>query len=1355
MAPTLPSSLSPHICLLTTPDVDELFEASGLPPLPQTLQSFVPLPQVTTRTTSLASIPHSSFPLRFSDLAEIETAAHEDEESRAGRTMDWIGQRTLQRTGGWVQMLQAHAAGGQNAPAKEGVWRDKTPWWEELKRCIEGDHVPHSDEGWNHPVSIIMTVSTRAVNPLQALQDLNARPLDLPPWVEPTHLRYYLIIHPADSPLTEPIAEALFNAVRKQYGLQTYMLRLTLPTNPPPTPVPIPSIAPRLPPPPVASFDTPPLAPRPAPAGLGVLDTPRPTGHTIALSEGDIHHISKFVREYVVMSLIPWMEKCVMDWNENFSSSRRLPSRLFSSTRRLFGSSATTSSASSTASPAHGSNASVSSISSRFTSHAPNTSVGSLASVSSTGTTGGSIVTQQRRLAEFATMLGDYKLATMVWESLRKEGRGGSDILPLLLSPTPALALHAQHALSTLRARAQNQAHSHITAHTQLRALSYAENDGLYRLLVVLFKADDPPTTLLLAHAAFLSEKKGCRRRSALWYLLSADRLEKAGNKPLAMHLFRKAHELYKTRSEKEVSSSFWESEGVDPSDWRGFEAVLPGIEHELGRLLYTTGDTEGAVRYFLGLLRGTAFTSSQTGADTIPEGQISTDKVYLEDFRVALKHFKATEREKWAAAALKLPVTFCQAKQTRIRYPGENSGEDRTDWAQRENDWTTFWAHRGKERLERSISAAVDENFWVDVVMQNPLDVEVTLSGLTVNVREASPGQEPIELPSDSIETEIVDDIILGARETRTIPVAVRCRRPASLIITEITYDFLSLLPTTESLAVRGRRLHDTAEQRQNKVYAPDTYPKVDVEEAGQRLHASFVDDTQLVLAHGESRRLRLWMTNSGTRKIGEIWMVTGHDDNVWVESMSEPSSSREVLHTNNSLAPRTPYRIPLDTLQGSSEIAPGDSLQFNAMVHASSVGEQTLALLIVFREGEGLPFHCTRATRQFEVKPIVKTLVTSVPSGSLKHSFLLNVEVDNITDTSTLRIAQVTTMSQTWSCIPLARGRMSVPPYQSARFTFGVSPWKEGPNPEESMRYVSAKLRDVLHGRKPVQSGPPSADIICEHTSESGNVYAISTPAIRYSVHCDRRAFSSRLAASSHPYIPADSHHFIFPLYNPYSLDVLLFWQLPLEGRFGHILIPGLKFGACHAFLKGIAEEAENAKVKRSMYAETQRERSEILRAVRDSEWNEEMDPVVVTVSTECSVEHDFSSGPCNTSVAFTLRNLSLTNPCRVLLKLPSNPRKPSTSDLQSPQYAGRLVHRGVLNPLESTTFHVKVWIPRPGTFALDGWSVETEVGEAPLIDQDPAGSTWKSRQLRYVQGPPDQARTCITVIDNTPSR
>lgn len=43
---------------------------------------------------------------------------------------------------------------------------------------------------------------------------------------------------------------------------------------------------------------------------------------------------------------------------------------------------------------------------------------------------------QQRRLAEFSTMLGDFKLAVNVWESLRKETRGSTGSVRRLL-PLP------------------------------------------------------------------------------------------------------------------------------------------------------------------------------------------------------------------------------------------------------------------------------------------------------------------------------------------------------------------------------------------------------------------------------------------------------------------------------------------------------------------------------------------------------------------------------------------------------------------------------------------------------------------------------------------------------------------------------------------------------------------------------------------------------------------------------------------------------------------------------------------------------------------------------------------------------
>lgn len=90
-----------------------------------------------------------------------------------------------------------------------------------------------------------------------------------------------------------------------------------------------------------------------------------------------------------------------------------------------------------------------------------------------------------------------------------------------------------------------------------------------------------------------------------------------------------------------------------------------------------------------------------------------------------------------------------------------------------------------------------------------------------------------------------------------------------------------------------------------------------------------------------------------------------------------------------------------------------------------------------------------------------------------------------------------------------------------------------------------------------------------------------------------------------------------------------MVAFWHIPSQARSGHILVSGVTIGAGHAALKEIIEEAENAKVKRSMYAETDRERLEVLEAVRNCEWNAEMDPVVVSLEDGTVVEHDFARG------------------------------------------------------------------------------------------------------------------------------
>jgi hypothetical protein len=207
-----------------------------------------------------------------------------------------------------------------------------------------------------------------------------------------------------------------------------------------------------------------------------------------------------------------------------YVATRRLPSRLFSTTRRLFGTSGpSTPVPSSPSSPA------------------PSTAV------------------QQRRLAEFATFLGDFKLATSVFDTLRKDtsNTSASDVLPLLLAPSKTLEAYAINALIGARFVGKDPSPS-----SQLRALRYAVRweRGIRELNTIggdqwlvwaagsvwLFRDFAPPprgglthklsiqseeatSALLLAQSAQMCARKGSLRRATLCYVAAANRLDKCG----------------------------------------------------------------------------------------------------------------------------------------------------------------------------------------------------------------------------------------------------------------------------------------------------------------------------------------------------------------------------------------------------------------------------------------------------------------------------------------------------------------------------------------------------------------------------------------------------------------------------------------------------------------------------------------------------------------------------------------------------------------------------------------------------------------------------------------------------------
>ncbi|KIY45752.1 hypothetical protein FISHEDRAFT_66805 [Fistulina hepatica ATCC 64428] len=1302
MSSFLPASLSPHICILSSQDLDELLSFSHLPPLPEILQSFSPLQQVTTRTTSLTSVTHPSFCLRFSSLRDIEIACKEDEERRAARAIDWISARINARSQKWVSDAEAHT--------KDDTFRP--PWWNELRRCAEGDHVPSKMEAWNHPAAVILAVSTMAPNPLQAISALHTRPIDLPSWVDTTHLQYTLIIHPPNSPLSDEEAGALLNAARKQYGLHSFLLQLALPSDPLPAPVPVPAPLPRLPPPPASD------------AVAAGDNSHEVVLHTIQMSTYDIQQTAKFVREFVVMSLVPWMEKCVVEWNENFSSSRRLPSRLFSSTRRLFGSP----SPSPSPLPGHHPSSSLTSpMPTRAYTYAGN----------GDAVMGPPPPPEHRRLAEFATLLGDYKLATVVWETLRKESKGGSDILPLLLAPSLNIPLYAAAALSSLQqfvseASSTSQMKALVMAcrwESGIRPSDFAANilEGERWLVWAAGNSEEVPAALLLAHAALLSERKLARRRSALWYVSAAQRLEKCGARPLTMYFLRRAHALCSVPAQMSLSPLFWESEKCSPQDVSTNNIIMDGIRHPLGRLLYKTGDIAQAVKYFLQLLHGTSagsIWSSSTAQGNESEEPPDSDKLYLEDFRVTYLHMVTNAAEQIESADFKLPFQFCQVEETRFQFPRDDFNVRASKWQEREELWTDFRRSQGHK----------EQTFWIDLVLRNPLNTDVTLSNVTVRVRESN--SDDASSSKAIVEVGIIDQIILGPKDSCTIPISVKAIQPGTFIFTHVTYDFLQLLPCTESLSSRGKRLHDTPVQRQKPNYAPDIMQTVEVADADHSLSAIFIDDCPPTLIQGEMQRMTLHVTNSGRMNVGEVWLVAGADDVFWVDVdssnlTSDIEYSREVLHFNNSIFPKSPLRLTF--ANGSSSLSPNESLDIPLVLVAHGAGNQDLSLLLTYRETDTGPFHSSYVTCYYEVQSALYCQAHTRPSWSTDHLFLADLELEN-TSKLDVQVTQVSSISPSSVATPLVQHDFSttIAPNQVSRFFFGVDPWESQSGCRETNEFVTRKLRSLLLGEEVDVSEPPPIDILCSHVAEARASFAPSI--VRHLLETERRNLAAQSVKISHPLIPSRIHRSIFPIYNPRCIDFLFFWRIPSTQRSGYLLVSDLLIGASHSMLSGIIDEAESGKVKRSMYAETQRERLEVLDTVRTSPWNAEMNPLVLSVQKSVQLEHSFARGALRLPVSFTVRNFSLTHACRR-----------DCRHFQAPSYCGRITFRGSLEPGQLATVRPSLWITRPGVYGLGGWQIETTVLAGSRVDAEP------SVRQRYLKlSPENDGSSCVMVSD-----
>lgn len=410
----------PHVAVHTSVDTHELVGEKGfngglwelLRPFGERVQG-----KVTVRDSIGAGRTWEDFGVRFVQLGdglEAPEGPQGGRRSADGKTLPLNGKASTllttqrARTGGDIaaieHLVDRHLSHAEDYPSVNGedylnfkqsqARHPDTPstfYTLYLRRLLSGIPLaPH--ETFSHPVACVIAISSRNTSPIETLRKLYDESSNgekrLPPWVSSEYLRYYVLVHDEEKDdITKSMA--LFDQMKRHFGLHCHLLRLRSSHC-------------------AASDDDSIRLPRPVwiSATEEIMDIKeREILEDIedsypSIYESDTTAIKTFIREMVTQSIVPSMERNVAMWNDQVASRRRgISGRFMSLSKKWtgFGSSSRTSSNGLGA----GSSSNYDSLQGFYRPDAPEAVM--------------------RKLADYAFMLRDWKLAQSTYDLLRSD----------------------------------------------------------------------------------------------------------------------------------------------------------------------------------------------------------------------------------------------------------------------------------------------------------------------------------------------------------------------------------------------------------------------------------------------------------------------------------------------------------------------------------------------------------------------------------------------------------------------------------------------------------------------------------------------------------------------------------------------------------------------------------------------------------------------------------------------------------------------------------------------------------------------------------------------------------------------
>ncbi|KAI8149716.1 ER-golgi trafficking TRAPP I complex 85 kDa subunit-domain-containing protein [Fennellomyces sp. T-0311] len=805
------------------------------------------------------------------------------------------------------------------------------------------------------------------------------------------------------------------------------------------------------------------------------------------MTDDDVGACKAMVREFVVQSMVPFMERNIQHWNEQVASARRgLTGRLFGASRRLFGSSSRTQSTHSLQSiPATGPNvpAGVNQLT-VYPYSAPEA--------------------QLRKLADYAFMIHDYKFAHTIYDTVRRDyatdkaykyHAGTQEMIGicLLMMNQPLRSktdvdrnfeLAVQQYLG--RCRSPFQATRTTVMYYELLKAHRMWKEVPTALVRMTGEDSDLRSALFLEQAAhcFLRTPKPMVRKYGFHVVMAAHRYGKALQREHALRCYKLAAMIF------------------DDHSW---SIAKSHIQFALGRQAFHLGLLEDAATYFANVL---------ADAKQTPQQQAAHVREFMFIYRqyTSLNGIDPLEE---SLPNLGLPAIDNQHVRVSLSNAQANNMDNPEEWTSMERELLEQNIAKGyiygskkalalQQQHDNRVTCAIGEPTIVHIEVINPLQIAIQLNNLVLGCehRESmKPFREKRSREAEAYDTMVhgtfvegsddmfafgpyelqkISEITLEPMEKRWINLAIVPRKEGSILVKGLHYTFNGLVHRFHPIIKKGKRLNDTPENKRTVAYAQDHTLDILVTSPMPLLDLQFHNVPESILS-GEVVQTVLEINNKGNKGLTALRLKTSHPSFICIgdpEDMDKQiygggnDEVRESVTLDNKLYDPSVVSVPLPKKEGGGDVGvvnSGETTLVPLWIRGDRIGKHTFKFLFSYQSEEddaAIAHRTLRYTLNVQVLPSLKINAFTRPSAGSGSEYILGIEIENLQTVAGFQLTQLNAASPLWSIVPVSirmdskqdvEAKTSIPPRQTTFAYYKISKLKMG---EETTKPIDLNI-------------------------------------------------------------------------------------------------------------------------------------------------------------------------------------------------------------------------------------------------------------------------------------------------------